>query len=66
MVDLEHPRFELLVEHDVEAEKLKAAIRLLSLAAPIDVLQLWLDSDNSLDDDGLNLVPNLTCWPAEA
>lgn len=66
MVDLEHPRFELLVEHDVEAEQLKAAIRLLSLAAPIDVLQLWLDSDNSLDDDSLNLVPNLTCWPAEA
>ena len=66
MVDLEHPRFELLVEHDVEAEQLKAAIRLLGLAAPVDVLQLWLDSDNGLDDDGLNLVPNLTGRPAEA
>ena len=66
MVDLEHPRFELLVEHDVEAEQLKAAIWLLGLAAPVDVLQLWLDSDNGLDDDGLNLVPNLTGRPAEA
>lgn len=66
MIDLEHPRFELLVEHDVEAEQLKAAIRLLGLAAPVDVLQLWLDSDNGLDDDGLNLVPNLTGRPAEA
>ena len=61
MIYLEHPRLELLVKHDIEAEKFKAAIRLLSLTTAINMLQLWLDSDDSLDHDSLNFIPNLRC-----
>ena len=59
MIYLEHPRLELLIKHDIEAEKFKAAIRLLSLTTAVDMLQLWLDSDDSLDHNSLNFIPNL-------
>ena len=59
MVDFEHPGFEFLVEHDIEAEKFKAAIGFLSLTTAIDVLQLWLHCDDRFDHDGLNFLPNL-------
>ena len=61
VVHLEHPRLEFLVEHDVEAKQLKANVRLLSLTAPVDVLQLRLHSDDCLHYNGLNFVPDLSC-----
>ena len=61
MVDLKHPRLQLLIEHDIEAKQLKAAVRLLSLTAPINVLELRLDSDDSLDYDGFNFLPDISC-----
>ena len=38
VVNLKHPWFQLLVQHHVKAEQLEAALRLLGLTAPIDVL----------------------------
>ena len=38
MVYFKHPWPQLLVEHDIEAEKFEAAIGLFLLAAAIDVL----------------------------
>ena len=61
VVHLEHPRLQLLIEHDVEAKQLKANVRLLCLAAPVDVLQLRLHCDDCLYDNGLNFVPDLSC-----
>ena len=59
VVDFEHPGFEFLVEHDIEAEQFKAAIGLLSLTTAIDVLQLWLHCDDCFDHDGFDFLPNL-------
>lgn len=59
VVHLEHPRFQLVVEHNVEAEKVTARVRLLCLARAVQVLQLRLDYHHSLDNDLLNLMPNL-------
>ena len=61
MIYFEHPGFELLIKHDIEAEQFKAAIRFLSLAATIDVLKLWLHCDDSLDHNSFNFFPNLRC-----
>ena len=66
MVYLEHPGLELLVEHDIETEELKAAIRLFGLATSIDVLQLRLDRNNSLHNNGFDLVPDLACRPCHS
>ena len=63
MVYFEHPWPQLLVEHDVEAEEFKAAIRLLRLTAAVDVLQLRLHRGDGLNDYCLYLFPNLTSWP---
>ena len=59
MIHFEHPWLQFLVKHDVEAKQLEATLRLFSLTATVNVLQLWLDSDNGLDNDGLNFIPNL-------
>ena len=59
VVNFKHPGLEFLIEHDIETEQFKAAIRLLSLTATINVLELWLNSDDCFDNYGLNLIPNL-------
>ena len=64
MIDLKHPWLELLVEHDVEAEQLEAAVRLLCLTTSVNVLQLWLHRYDRFDHDGLDFIPNLSRWPA--
>ena len=61
VIDFEHPRFELLVQNDVEAKKFKAAVWLLGLATAVDVLQLRLDSDDSLHDHRFNFGPDFLC-----
>jgi len=66
VVDFEHPWFELGVEHDVEAEQLKAAVGLLRLATAIDMLQLWLHRYYSLHHDCFNLVPDLSSGLSDA
>jgi len=38
VVDFQHPRLQLVVEHDVEAEQFEANVWLLRLATPVDVL----------------------------
>ena len=63
VVNLEHPRLQLLVEHDIEAKQFETAVRLLGLATAVNMLKLWLDSHYSLHNDGLNFVPDLTCAP---
>ena len=60
VIDLKHPGFQLLVEHDIEAQKFEATVWLLRLTAPIYVLQLWLYRYYRLHHDRLNLVPDLS------
>jgi hypothetical protein len=42
VVDFEEPTFELLVQHDIEAQQFKTAVRFFLLATPVDVGDLWL------------------------
>ena len=64
MVYFEHPWLQFLVEHDVEAEEFETTIWLLRLTAAVDVLQLRLHRGDGLDNDRLDLFPNLTGWPS--
>ena len=59
VVYFKHPRLKFLVEHDIKAKQFKAAVRLLRLAASVDVLQLRLYRDYCLYNDRFNLVPDL-------
>ena len=61
MVDLEYPRLELVIEHDIEAEKVAAEVRLLGLARAIQVCQLRLHDEQRLHHNLLNLVPYAVC-----
>ena len=60
VVNLEHPGFQLLIEHDVKAKQLKATVRLLRLATPVDMLQLWLNRHDCFYDNSLDFIPDLS------
>ena len=59
VVDLQEPRLQLPVQHDVEAEELVADVRLAWLCRLVVVLQLWLDSNDRFYDNVLDLCPDL-------
>ena len=63
VIHLNHPRFQLLIEHDVKAKQFKANVWFFGLTTPINVLQLGLHRDDCLENHGLNLVPNLLGTP---
>ena len=58
MIDFKDPRFQLVIEEDVEAENLEAhrVLGVVRLAGAISVSKLRLDRANSLDDRLLNVV----------
>jgi hypothetical protein len=58
MINLYHPRFQVCIQHNIKAKQLKAAIGLFLLARPVNVLQLGLDSQNSLNDNTFDFLPN--------
>ena len=59
VVHFEDPRFELMIQHHIEAEQVAAAVRLFGLCRPIEMLELWLHDKQCLDDNLLNLCPYL-------
>ena len=59
VVHLKHPVLQLVVQHDIEAKQVAACVRLLGLAGTVQVLQLRLDDHKRLDNNLLDLVPNL-------
>jgi hypothetical protein len=59
VVDLQEPRLQLPVKHDIEAEELVADVRLTWLGRLVIVLQLRLDSDDRFYDNVFNLCPDL-------
>jgi hypothetical protein len=59
VVDLQEPRLQLPVKHNVEAEELVADVRLTWLGRLVVVLQLRLDSDDRFYDNVFNLCPDL-------
>lgn len=58
VINLYHPRFQVCIQHDIEAQQLKAAIGLFLLARPVDVLQLGLDSQHGLNDNTFDFLPD--------
>ena len=58
MVDLNEPRLQLLIYHDVHAEDLEAdrVFQIVWLAGAVGVLQGWLDRDARFHANVLNLV----------
>ena len=58
MVHLKHPGLQLVVQHDVEAQKVAHEVRLLRLGRAVQVLQLWLDHEDGLDNYLLYLMPD--------
>ena len=59
VVNLQEPRLQLPVQHDVEAEEFVADVRLAWLCRLVVVLQLWLDSNDRFYDNVLDLCPDL-------
>ena len=59
MVDFKEPRLKLPVQHDIEAEKLVADVRLTWLSRLVVVLELRLDCDDRFYDNVLDLCPDL-------
>ena len=59
VVDLEHPRLQLVVQHHIEAKQVAADVGLLGLARTVEMLQLRLHNHERLDDYLLDLMPNL-------
>ena len=52
-----------MVKHDIKTKQIKAEIWFLGLARSIEVSELWLDREDGLDHNLLNLVPNLLRMP---
>ena len=61
MVDLQEPRLQLPVQHDVEAEELVADVGLTWLRRLVVVLQLGLDGDDRFYHNVFDLCPDLVC-----
>ena len=61
MVYFQHPRLQLLVKHDIESQQFKTTVRLFLLTRTVNVLQLGLHCEDSLDDDRFNFFPNFVC-----
>jgi hypothetical protein len=59
VVDLQEPRLQLPVKHDIEAEELVADVRLTWLGRLVVVLQLRLYSYDRFYDNVFNLCPDL-------
>ena len=58
MIHFEEPRFQFLIQNDVEAQQLIATVGLLLLAGAVDVLKLRLGAHDRLHHDRLNIVPD--------
>jgi hypothetical protein len=59
MINLKHPGLEISVEHHIEPQKLKAAVRLFLLARTVNMLELWLHRQYSFDNNRLYFFPDL-------
>ena len=57
MIDLEQPRLQLVIKHNVEPEQIHTQVWLLRLASSVEVLQLGLNREDSFDDNLLHLRP---------
>ena len=58
VIDFEHPRLQLMVQHNIESQQVATKIWLLRLTRPVQVLQLRLDHKDGLYYDLFYLVPN--------
>jgi hypothetical protein len=63
VIYLDHPRLQLRIQHNVEAQKFEAAVGILRLARPVNVLELRLNTQNGFNNDLLNLNPNVVSTP---
>ena len=62
MIYLNHPWFELSIEHNIKPEQFKTTIRFFLLTWPIDMLQLRLYCYTGLHNYSFYFIPNLLGW----
>ena len=61
VVHFQHPWLQFLVQHDVKAKQLKAAVWFFALAWPIDVRQVRLHCNYCFDHYSVDIGPDILC-----